>query len=328
MKTGKVPESILKRSVLKQIKKNKAEVIKGAAVGTDCAFVHMEGSLTGMGVASAADEGIKTAAHAIYRASNNLAAEGIRAVAVTLHLMLPPQYEEADLKELMKQAQTCADALELQIAGGQTEVLPHLTGPVVSVSAIGTPMAGLQGDDGKQRALTGSHIVMSKWTGISGTSLLANQKESKLKEQYPEYFVKAAQSLEQYYSVMGEAAVAVKSGVSFMHDVAGGGVFGALWELGESLGSGLTVSLKKIPVKQETIEVCEFFDINPYELRSDGSLLMVAEDGYTLCDILIQAGIPATVIGEITDSNDKIIMNDDEKRFLEPPKGDELYKIL
>ena len=37
LKVGKVPESVLKRSVLKQIHTKRPEVILGAGVGEDCA---------------------------------------------------------------------------------------------------------------------------------------------------------------------------------------------------------------------------------------------------------------------------------------------------
>lgn len=57
---------------------------------------------------------------------------------------------------------------------------------------------------------------------------------------------------------MPEAATAVKSGVGAMHDVTEGGIFGALWEMAEASGVGLEIDLKKIPLRQETVEVCEF----------------------------------------------------------------------
>ena len=113
-----------------------------------------------------------------------------------------------------------------------------------------------------------------------------------------------------------------------MHDVTEGGIFGALWEIAEASGVGLEIDLKKIPLKQETVEICEFFGINPYELISSGSMLMAAEDGNGLVMELEKAGIPAVVIGKATDSNDRVLLNEDERRFLEPPKTDELYKAL
>ena len=107
-----------------------------------------------------------------------------------------------------------------------------------------------------------------------------------------------------------------------------GGIFGALWEIAEASGVGLEIDLKKIPLKQETVEICEFFGINPYELISSGSMLMAAKDGNGLVMELEKAGIPAVVIGKATDSNDRVLLNEEERRFLEPPKTDELYKAL
>ena len=44
-------------------------------------------------------------------------------------------------------------------------------------------------------------------------------------------------------------------------------------------------------------------------------------------DRLKKSGIPAAVIGRATDSNDRVITNGEEIRFLEPAGSDELYKI-
>lgn len=101
-----------------------------------------------------------------------------------------------------------------------------------------------------------------------------------------------------------------------------------LWEMAEASGVGLEIDLKKIPVRQETIEVCEFFGINPYQLISSGCMLMAAEDGNLLVRELEKAGIPATIIGKATAGNDRVLLNEEERRFLEPPKADELYKAI
>ena len=128
-------------------------------------------------------------------------------------------------------------------------------------------------------------------------------------------------------SIIPEAAVATKSGVSAMHDMSEGGVFGALWELAESAGVGLEIDLKKIPIRQETIEICEFFDLNPYKLLSGGSLLIATEDGNGLVMELEKADIPAVIIGKATDTNDRVLINEDERRFLETTQTDELYQL-
>jgi hydrogenase maturation factor len=55
---------------------------------------------------------------------------------------------------------------------------------------------------------------------------------------------------------------------------------------------------------------------------------MVSDKGQNLADALRREKIPATVIGTITDSKDRLILNEDEKRFLERPKADEIYKVM
>ena len=41
-----------------------------------------------------------------------------------------------------------------------------------------------------------------------------------------------------------------------------------------------------------------------------------------------QEGIPAEVIGFLTGENDRVIINGEERRFLEPAKEDSVYRIL
>ena len=116
-------------------------------------------------------------------------------------------------------------------------------------------------------------------------------------------------------------------GVS-VHDLSSGGVFAALWEMAERAGCGLTVELKKIPVRQETIEICEFFEVNPYETLSGGSLLIATDKPQALIGSLQAKGIPAALIGRLVQGNDRIIINDDEQRFLDLPQADEIHKVL
>ena len=170
-------------------------------------------------------------------------------------------------------------------------------------------------------------LPICKWIGLEGTSRLAVKYREKLCTRYPARMIDEAAAYDKYLSVIPEAATAVKSGVCGMHDVSRGGIFGALWELAQRAGVGLEIDLKKIPVKQETIEICEFFELNPYELLSGGCLIMVTESGQILEDALKREGIPAAVIGRTTDGNGRLIYNEDEKRYLDRPKMDQMYSV-
>ena len=85
--------------------------------------------------------------------------------------------------------------------------------------------------------------------------------------------------------------------------------------------------MKAIPVRQETVEICECFRLNPYQLISSGCMLMTSGDGRKLVRDLEQAGIKATLIGRCMEGKAKKVVNGEDTAYLERPKTDELYKI-
>lgn len=334
MKIGKVSESVLKRSVLKQIKTKRSEVLNGAGIGEDCAILAFrETENCAVSTEPIVIENGRTVRHAVIKSVNNLAAGGAEPVAVMIAAMLPESIEEPEIKSLMAEAENICKELNIQLAGGHTSVSAAVNKPVLTVTGIGkTVQVFVESNSQKEDLKTasskaGPDIIATKWMALEATAVLAKEKETDLLTKYPTHLVEEAKGFEKYLSVIPEAATAVKSGAIAMHDASEGGMFGALWELAEKLGVGLEIDLKKIPVKQETIEVCEYFDLNPYELLSGGSLLVAAKDGFDLVNRLAKENIPATVIGKTTDNNDRVVIKDEERRFLEPRKTDEIYKV-
>ena len=327
MKIGKVPESVLKRSVIRQLHTRRSEVVLGADVGEDCAVIQVEPDemivLSTDPITGTVHEIGKLA---ILITTNDLASAGAEAIGVMLTILLPEHFEEQELKALMKQLEEAAAAVNVQIMGGHTEITKAVNQPLVTVCGVGKVKRGRLVKTGGVKP--GMDIVATKWIGLEGTSIIARSKEEELLTRFSGNFIEKAKELDGYLSVMTEAATAVKSGVSAMHDVTEGGMYGALWEMAEASGVGLEIDLKKIPIRQETIEICEFYNINPYELISSGCMLMAAKDGNQLVRDIVKVGIPAAIIGKATDSNDRVLINEEERRFLEPPKTDELYKVV
>lgn len=327
MKVGKIPENVLKRSVFKQLHTKRDEVILGAGVGEDCAalkladdevFVISTDPITG----TATDIGEL----AIQITVNDLAGSGAEPIGVMLTMLLPENASEEELKTVMSQVESACEKNHIQVMGGHTEVTKAVNQIVISVTGVAKVKEG--GLISTASAEPDMDILVTKWIGIEGTAILAKEREAELSTRYAKPFIESAKAFDRYLSVLPEAATAVKSGVAAMHDITEGGVFGALWELAEASGVGLEIDLKKIPLKQETVEICEYFGISPYELISSGSMLMAAKDGNRLVMELQKAGIPAVIIGKATAGNDRILRNEDETRYLEPPKTDELYKVL
>lgn len=96
-----------------------------------------------------------------------------------------------------------------------------------------------------------------------------------------------------------------------------GGVLKALWDLGETLSSGMEISIRKIPIRQETVEICEYFDMDPYYSDTGAALLIASGEGHALCEALRREGIPAALIGVTTSSRARTVQYPGHLRYLD-----------
>ena len=318
MKIGKISNTILKRTVLKTISGlYNAYVPEKNKVGLDANKIYIGKQDF---VLMATDCGIEP----VYTVVNNICARGGRPVCIQCSIVLPQNFREIRLREIMEELSKDCYNLGLAIAGGHTQVSDVVLKPIISVTGIGIM------EDDKHRmqsnkALVHEDIVLTKWIGIGGIRNIIEQNKEQILSRYNIDFIDQAMGNKEDMSVLLESEIAKKVGVHCMHDVSQGGIFAALWDMAQASGVGIDVDLRKIPVKQEIIEICEMYDINPYQLQSAGCLLMTFADGYGIVKTLAKQGIKASVIGRTISGNDKIIHNLDEVRYLDLPKQDSLY---
>ena len=174
---------------------------------------------------------------------NDLASAGAEPVGVLLTVLLPESVEEPRTAchdgtsgGSLRQGKDPGD-------GGHTEVTAVVNQPVISVCGVGKVKDGCLISTGGARPVW---IFLSQsGSELRELPLSQRKKKTELKTKFSVPFVEKAKALDAYISVQSEAAVAVKSGVSAMHDVTEGGIFGALWEMAEASGVGLEIDLKK-----------------------------------------------------------------------------------
>ena len=174
----------------------------------------------------------------------------------------------------------------------------------------------------------GMDVIMAGTLAIGGTSVIAERYKDKLAGKFSGRFISECLELKDYTSTEKASAIAIDEGAVYMHAVSEGGLFSGLWEVASCVDKGIQVDINKIPIWQQVIEIAEFMDINPYLLEGSGSLLIVSPDGYKIEESLNANGIYGEVIGKITDNKNRVVINGDETRYLEPPRGDEIYKFI
>ena len=324
MKPGKISENVLKRSVLKYLNYDKTEIARGAGIGNDCALFAFCQSAAAA-TCSFSVKGREKVRHAIFAAANNLYAGGRSADYLLLTITLPERAREIKLQEIMEEAMQICEKNNMQIVGGHTETSNAVTDIIVTVTALSKE--ALQTHE-SPAAVTGYDIVVAGYIGMEAAGLIATGKEAELSERFPKWLIEDLKQYKDHVSVAEPVKMAMEHGAAYMHDIGEGGIFASLWELGQRTGSGLTIDIHAIPMRQSVVEICNHYDLNPYEILSQGCLLIITKDGDTLAERLTEADIPAAVIGKMTDSNDRIIENGEEIRYMDLPKPDQIRKLL
>ena len=97
-----------------------------------------------------------------------------------------------------------------------------------------------------------------------------------------------------------------------------------MWELSDTAGIGFEIDMPQIALKQETVEICEFYRLNPYLMTSAGSYLILTDEAEEVIRVLEEAGAWPVRLGMAADQNARVIRNGEEIRYLDRPAPDEL----
>ena len=327
MEIGKIPSEVLEKIILNPINKNDSkrdEIIVRPKTGEDCSAVYMGDELCIVSTDPITGADKNAGYIAVHINCNDIASSGGEPVGILMTVLLPPNSSQDILEDIMSGAHKASKEVGIEILGGHTEVTEVVTKPVISATIIGKSKNKNFISSGG--ALLGQDVIMTKWAGLEGTSIIANDYYHILKDKLPEEILKSAMDMSKFLSVIPESKIAVEYGATAMHDVTEGGILGAVWEVADCSNKGVKLYLDKIPVKKETEEICRISNINPYRLISSGSMIITAFDGHKLVEELKNSNIEASVIGKITEGGKYIVENGVEKELL-PPESDELYRV-
>lgn len=179
----------------------------------------------------------------------------------------------------------------------------------------------------------GDELIVAGAVAAEGTAWLTENRHEKLREFFAERFLEDARRLPEIYGT-GRLEennkvwkMAEKAGASARYLMGEGGFLAALWKMAEASGVGLEVDLRTVPIRQETIEICEIFDVNPYKLLSGGSILLGISGGDAFVQELRREGIMAEVIGQTNSGNDRLLYSGGNARYLERPAKDEINRF-
>ncbi len=328
---GKIPVEILRDIVFRNLGVKRKEVVLGPSVGFDGAVLDIgdKSLIVSIDPITGAVERIGWLAVNIN--ANDVATFGVKPEFLFSCILLPEGVDRETVETICAQMDKAARELEIAIAGGHCEVTPGIKNPIVVGCIMGLTEKGNYVTAGG--AKPGDKLILTKSAGIEGTAILASDRESQLRKAVDSSTLKRAKEFFKKISVVKEAILAFKTGgVHAMHDPTEGGVLGGIYEMTDASNVGVKVFEEKIPVEQETVEICEFFQVDPLQLISSGALLVSVDSNLAdkIVETLRNHGIEAAVIGEFLKSSSErvIIEKSGTAKNMVRPLSDHLWFAL
>lgn len=317
----RLPEYIWKRSVWKQTRHRRKEVLPMGSGMSPAGILPADN--TGYVMVSAPVEDSTGLLPLLRR----ILAANAEPVGLLGHMLLPPDTPEQQLRARMIALEQDCRRFDLEIMQMEVDYSETVKSPLLQVTLCGRKSC----EDGRllrNQAHPGQEIVMTGWAGLEGVQHLLQQEteefpagDGPIRSRFPVHFLTKVEQFESDRLPYRERELAAEYDVTAMQAAGAGGVYDALWQLGESTGCGLEVSLYQIPIRQEVIEITEVFDRDPYQMEAGGVMLLVTDRGQELAERLSGEGIPAKVIGRIQEGRDRVICYHDERRFLGASRG-------
>lgn len=327
MEIGKLPNHILEKIVFNNIKYKRKEILQGAAVGEDNAIIDFEDEVCIISTDPITGATKDIGRLAIYISCNDVASSGAEPIGALLTILAPPSINEEDIELIMKEAGEASKELKVEIMGGHTEITDAVNRVVISTTVIGKQKK--KNMINSKNIEIGDKVLITKYAGIEGTSILAKELEKYLEDKIDKEKIMEAKNMGNMISVIKEGTICGKIGVKYMHDITEGGILGAVWEGAVAIDKGLKIYEELIPMKEVTKELSSVLKIDPYRLISSGSMLIIAgEKQVSLIENRLEKeGIMATVIGEVIEEG-VLLDRKGEIEEISPPSSDELYKAL
>ena len=334
LRSGSASQAVMDRCVLRPLQ------LAGAAdqrlkYGQDAVPALFSGSFAGAACSAGTigPRAWRTCGSLICEAAARLAGSFVRAQTLLIIFALPENTGEDRLTGWIEEIGCMCAQYGMLVANADVQVLPGLCEPYFSVMILGSETylppaeSAPEGAEEAPAEKTAESLVMAGSAGQYGAAVLAETFEKSLLGRFPASLVNAAQEKINPGMLSETACAAAQSGACRMYAAGAGGVFGALWKMGELLDIGFEVDLRSIPIRQETVEICEYLDVNPYQLYGLGAMLIITPEPQILIRTLRERNIPAALIGRFNAGKARILKNGEEIRYLDKTGQDELVRI-
>ncbi len=272
---------------------------------------------------------------AMIRANNNLVLSGAVPDRILVGIVAGKNCPEQTIRDEMNDIVKSARDRGILVLGGNTVFSGEGNGISINVTAFGNTDCNII-KQLTQKISAGCRIFAIGYAGEYGASIIYKYKTEDLGKRFSKSYIKKESFgtgfCEKDMDISPIVRCLIDSKACYIHDITFGGIYRALYEISEAAGLGIDIIHERIPIRQSTIEVCEFYGINPYMLLGTGGVLAVVspENENVMKSALESSGAVYSMIGELTKESGKIIRSEkyEMNRALTMYEEDEIYKVI
>lgn len=322
-KPGKIDRESFIRILSQNTGAPRSTVIQGPRFGVDTALIKI-GENRGLVMASDPTSlipnlGLKESAWlSVILTANDIATSGYLPEYAQFVLNLPNNLPKSDLEEYWKHIHSYCSEMGISITGGHTG-FGDIGKSTISGGVTLFAEVNLTRVKSTTAVRPNLDLIMTKSAAVSSAALLAMSFPKHTANKIGAAARKALSTSFYQISILPEVQAiqsnnSVYYGVLAMHDITEGGVLGAVFELCEAGAVGAIIKEDQIPLGSHQNQICNLFDINPYQALGAGSLLIACEK--KVSDMLIHTlknkGITASKIGEtVKNQNERVMVKKD-----------------
>ena len=321
---GKITDEIFRAVIKPRLGAKRPEVAIGPEQGVDVGIVELGDyalAMTSDPVFIVPAYGFERSAwFAIHILASDAVTSGLAPAYLTIDLNLPPELSDSDFALLWDVIHRECEKMGAAIVTGHTGRYENCDYPMIggaTFMALGPRDAYCS----PKFCKPGDQLIVTKGPAIEATGIFAAMFPDRIEKQYGTAFRKEAESVFYKMSIVDDARIAAAvgtrdQGVSAMHDATEYGIRGGLHEFAQAAELGLVVHQDEIVVTPTVKEVCEMFRIDPYNSISEGTLIAAVRPpaAEEVLRRLVDAGIAASICGEMTEKAEGIQMIEGGKK--------------
>lgn len=167
-------------------------------------------------------------------------------------------------------------------------------------------------------------VYVKGFVGNLGTKVLIENKYNELSKHFNnEYLRMLIKSINETLEDGENPSLYLLDKIIDIEQVSKGGILSSLWKICDRNKWGLTFSLRDIPILQGTIEISNYFNINPYRLLSNNVFIIVSDENFDneRIDNIYK-------FGEINTTKKRVRIDGESEAFLTKNYKDEIDYII